>query len=169
MIFIGVGSSIGNADKIFDSARAWLKGFDVNVVAESGRMKNPAIGGVAQNEFTNAVWQIEFPETRWEKANWVLLPQQRRWRLKAKKLLQRLRQCEAAHGRTTSECWADRPLDLDILQFHQLQVCRKKLHIPHPEIPKRIFVLRPWSEIVDENYHIPTFGRLRNLLQKLEK
>lgn len=164
---MGVGSSIGNANQIFDSARVWLEDHNIKVVVESGRLKNPAVGGVAQNEFTNAVWQLEFPESRWEKLNWILLPQQRRHWLKAKKLLKLLKTCEAVHGRTPGKRWDDRPLDLDILQFYQLQVCRKKLHIPHPEIPKRLFVLQPWSEIVDEEHSIPKFGKLKDLLKKL--
>ena len=167
MIFIALGSSVGDAENTFNSAQLWLEQHGLQVIKKSTNLNNPPCGGVAQNDFTNAVWQIEFLETKWEQINWCLLPQRRRWHLKAKKLLNLLQQCENAHGRVRTKRWDDRTLDLDILQFHQLQYCSKKLKIPHPEIPKRVFVLQPWSEIVDEDFCIPKFGRLTELLTHL--
>lgn len=163
MIFLGVGSSIGNAEAIFSSAESWLKNRGINVIKKSKHLKNPAIGGVAKNEFTNAVWQVEFLETTWEKINWCLLPRSRRLRLKAYKLLNLLKKCEFFNGRLAAARWADRSLDLDILMFHELTLQTPKLTIPHSEIAKRSFVLRPWAELVDENFEIPNLGLLKDL------
>lgn len=166
MIFIALGSSIGNAPEIFASAETWLELSGVDVVKKSAILRNPPLGNVAKNEFSNAVWQINFPETTWEKWNWVLLPRSRRKRLKAYKLLRLLQACEVAHGRQTAKRWADRMLDLDLLMFDDLVLKRPQLTIPHPEIAKRVFVLQPWAELVDDTFEIPTLGLLKDLLNE---
>ena len=167
MIFIGVGSSIGNAEAVFLKAKAYLETQGIKVVKSSNNLVNAPYGGVAKNQFNNAVWQLQWPESRWEKINWCLLPLSRRQRLKAQKLLKHLKACEQACGRTAAKRWDDRVLDLDILAFNQLQYSSKKLQIPHPEIPKRRFVLEPWAEIVEKDFSIPRFGRITKLLKAL--
>jgi len=168
MIFIGLGSSIGNAQNTFNQVPLFLEKQGVTILKKSKNLKNPAVGGVAQNEFTNAVWQLEFKETPWEKVNWVLLPTKRRTYLKAQKLLKILQQCEHHLGRTREKRWDDRTLDLDILMFNDLILHKKKLTLPHPEITKRSFVLLPWREIVDEDFSIPKFGLLTTLIKSLK-
>lgn len=168
MIFIGLGSSIGEAQKLFNEAEVFLNQHGVVVVKKSKNLVNPPVGGVAQNNFTNAVWQLDFKQTAWERFNWVLLPSYRRTYLKAKKLLKILHRAENTGGRIRKKRWEDRTLDLDILMFYQLVINKKQLTLPHPEIPNRSFVLLPWSEIVDEDFLIPKFGLLTNLIQTLE-
>lgn len=168
MIFIGVGSSIGQAEEHFAQAISFLSQRQVNIIKTSETLKNPPQGGVAQNEFTNAVWQVEFKENLWEKINWVLLPQSRRLRLKAFKLLRILQAAENNAKRRRDFRWDDRTLDLDILQFHQLVLNTKRLTIPHPRLSERDFVLLPWQELVDKDFEIPTFGKLTDLLKKIK-
>ena len=167
MIFIGVGSSIGDAEAYFSEVKTFLETSGIKVVAQSKLLKNPPQGGVAQNEFTNAVWQLEFPESTWEQINWILLPQSRRLRLKAYKLLRLLRKAENNAQRNRDVKWADRTLDLDILQFHSLILKRKNLTIPHPLIKERDFVLKPWQELVEPDYEILGLGRIKDLIEKL--
>jgi len=163
MIFIAVGSSIGNAEEIFAKTEAWLNDHNCYVVAKSKILKNPPMGGVAQNDFHNAVWQVHFAPSLWNKINWVLLPQSRKKRLLAYKLLRTLKKCEKVHGRVPAERWADRTLDLDILMFGDLVMNRTRLAIPHPEIANRSFVLQPWKELVDAHFEIPNLGLLKDL------
>lgn len=159
MIFLALGSSIGNAETIFASAKKFLEKEGVKVLQKSDILKNPPFGGVAKNEFSNAVWEIELA-SNFENSE---IP-------KVEKLLQICKQCEAEHGRDfEKEKWADRPLDLDILMFNDLISEQKDLKIPHSEIPNRIFVLLPWSEIVPSDFEIPVYGNLQNLLKKLNK
>jgi len=156
-------SSIGDAFAIFNDADTWLELHGVEVVKRSKNLKNPPLGGVAQNQFTNAVWQVSFPETAWERLNWCLLPRSRRQRLKAFKLLKLCKACEVAHGRTRAKRWADRPLDIDILMFHGLTLDRQRLSLPHPGIAERGFVKDPWRELVDGDFEIPGLGPLKDL------
>jgi len=167
MIFIGVGSSIGNAEAHFTQAETNLLTFGIKVSKKSKNLKNAPQGGVAQNQFTNAVWQLEFPETKWEKINWCLLPQHRRQKLKAYRLLNLLQLVEKQALRTREKRWDDRTLDLDILMFHTLRLENQRLLLPHPLIPERDFVLHPWQELVDKDFEIPKFGSVSKLIKRL--
>ena len=169
MIFIGVGSSVGQAESHFKKAEQYLARANVGLVKKSALLKNPPQGGVAQNEFTNAVWQIEFWETPWQKVNWVLLPKKRRLKLKAYQLLKILQSCENSCNRIREKKWDDRTLDLDLLMFHQLKLNEAHLKIPHPLIPERNFVLLPWQELVDKNFEIPKFGKISSLINRLTR
>jgi 7,8-dihydro-6-hydroxymethylpterin-pyrophosphokinase len=40
--------------------------------------------------------------------------------------------------------------------------------IPHQSINAREFVLKPWADIVDDNFEIPTLGSIKNLLEDLK-
>jgi 2-amino-4-hydroxy-6-hydroxymethyldihydropteridine diphosphokinase len=146
MIFLGLGSSIGNAEKIFQSAEKALGLANVKVVQKSNILKNPPVGGIAKNEFSNAVWQVETA-------------------LSPVELLKVSQQVEEEHGRTREKRWEDRTLDIDILIFHEEIVNADNLKIPHPQIANRLFVLQPLSELVDENFEIPTLGALGNLFE----
>ena len=167
MIFIGVGSSIGKASVLFAEAEKELLEQGIKVIRKSKNLINPAQGGVAQNEFTNAVWEVTFSETQWEKINWCLLPQYRRKKLKAYKLLNALQTVESKAGRTRKKRWEDRTLYLDILMFHELELSKQRLLLPHPMIPKRNFVLVPWQELVDKDFQIPKFGMIDTLIKSL--
>ncbi len=150
MIFLGVGSSIGNTEQIFLAAENFLKKHKILVVQKSAILKNPPFGGIAKNEFSNAVWEISIPEK--------MTPEQ---------LLVVLKDVEKSAGRNLqSPRWSDRILDLDILIFHDQIVHTDNLTIPHSEIAKRDFVLNPLAELVDENFEIPTLGVLKSLLKK---
>ncbi len=149
MIFIGIGSSIGNAEEIFRTAEKFLGLLNINVIKKSKILKNPPFGGIAKNEFSNAVWEISIPKH--------MTPQ---------KLLHVLKATESDAGRDFSlPHWGDRLLDLDILIFHDEIVNTPDLIIPHIGIPERNFVLNPLAELVDENFEIPTLGTLKSLLK----
>lgn len=154
--FIAVGSSIGNAEHIFSSAVSFLNHKNIQVTKRSTTFKNPPYGGVAQNDFSNEVWEIEWGDL--DKKDLAV---------SALKLLSILQNCEDFHDRKREKKWEDRTLDLDILMFGELILETKKLTIPHKEIPKRNFVLYPWQEIVDAGFEIPKFGSIETLIQNL--
>jgi 2-amino-4-hydroxy-6-hydroxymethyldihydropteridine diphosphokinase len=149
MIFIGIGSSIGNAEEIFHTAEKLLRLLNINVIKKSKIFKNPPLGGIAKNEFSNAVWEIAIPQ-----------------HMTPHKLLRILKATESDAGRDFSlPHWDDRLLDLDILIFHDEIVNASDLSIPHAGIATRNFVLKPLAELVDENFEIPTLGTLKSLLK----
>ena len=149
MIFIGLGSSVGDAKKIFSSTEHALETCGIRVVKKSKILKNPPVGGVAKNEFSNSVWQIEPVRDGY---------------IRPLQLLEILQKIETTHGRTHETKWDDRTLDLDILIFNDKIINTPHLKIPHPELQKRLFVLKPLAELVDESFEIPTLGALKNLI-----
>lgn len=140
-IYLGVGSSIGDATQIFNTAINTLKQEGVFVIKRSKPLINPPFGGIAKNNFTNEVWEIET-------------------KLPPIQLMNTLQSIEDATGRSREKRWDDRPIDLDILSYHDIVLHTPELIIPHPGIPERDFVLIPWSEIVDTDFDIPVFGNI---------
>lgn len=150
MIFIALGSSIGNANEIFTKAEALLSECDVQIIRKSKVLKNPPAGGIAQNEFSNAVWEISIPEN-----------------MSALELLPILKSVEKNAGRNmNAPRWSDRTLDLDILIFNKEIITTPTLTIPHPRMAERDFVLNPLAELIDENFEIPNLGPLKAFLKK---
>ncbi len=82
--------------------------------------------------------------------------------LSAASLLAVLHSIEDAHGRTRTERWGDRTLDLDLIVFGDL-IEDGNLVVPHPRAHERSFVLGPWLSL-DPNAIIPGRGLVRDLL-----
>lgn len=135
-IYIALGSSIGDAEKIFESAEKYLDEHGLEIIQKSKNHKFPPFGGVAKNEFTNAVWEIEIQGL--QKYSYD----------QARKLLNLIHACEEAHGRTRDKKWEDRTLDIDLLTFGDLECDTAKLTIPHPEMEQREFVMTPLQDIL---------------------
>ncbi|MEE3468354.1 MAG: 2-amino-4-hydroxy-6-hydroxymethyldihydropteridine diphosphokinase [Eubacterium sp.] len=84
-------------------------------------------------------------------------------------LLMRLHEIEAAGGRERKEHWGPRTIDLDILYYDELVYESENLVIPHVEIEKREFVLKPLSQIAPWKKH-PVTGRTSlEMLESLER
>ena len=57
---------------------------------------------------------------------------------------------ESEAGRKRQERWGARTLDIDILTFGDQHVAEEGLTIPHPELERRAFVLKPLADIAPE-------------------
>ena len=86
-------------------------------------------------------------------------------------LMARLLAIEAAFGRRRSIAGADRPLDLDLLDYHG-QVIRHEadddgpaLILPHPRLGERAFVLAPLIEVAPKWRHPVTGASAASLLE----
>ena len=79
-----------------------------------------------------------------------------RVRLAPLELLHRLQAIELALGRDRGPDavrWGPRVIDLDILFFDHEVTKSKTLHLPHPRIAERKFVLLPLAEIAPQLNH----------------
>jgi len=81
--------------------------------------------------------------------------------LSAASLLAVLHSIEDDHGRTRTERWGDRTLDLDLIVFGDV-VEDGNIVIPHPRAHERSFVLGPWLSL-DPDAAIPGRGLVREL------
>jgi 2-amino-4-hydroxy-6-hydroxymethyldihydropteridine diphosphokinase len=73
---------------------------------------------------------------------------------------------EAVLGRVRRERWGPRLIDLDLLALEAVVQAEPGLTLPHPEIPRRAFVLRPWLD-VDAAFWVPGMGTVRELWEAL--
>lgn len=76
-----------------------------------------------------------------------------RTKLSATDLLQGLLAIEQEMGRVRSIKNAPRLIDLDLLIYDQLQLHEANLHLPHPRMHLRRFVLEPLAAIAPELRH----------------
>ncbi|RYL88207.1 2-amino-4-hydroxy-6-hydroxymethyldihydropteridine diphosphokinase [Sporolactobacillus sp. THM7-4] len=127
--YLGLGSNMGDRAGFLQQALRELDNTkNVSVTRCSSIYETDPYGPVRQNDFLNMAVQIE-----------TLLP--------PAALLEATQRIEADLQRTREIHWGPRTIDLDILVYNQDNINVEKLSIPHPEIARRAFVLKPLLEI----------------------
>jgi 2-amino-4-hydroxy-6-hydroxymethyldihydropteridine diphosphokinase len=110
------------------------------VTALSHFYETEPVGGVAQDNFYNAVARISTS-------------------LQPLELLAELKRIEvAAFQRKPSVHWGPRSMDLDILLYGELVLESDRLTVPHPRLQERRFVLQPLADLAPSLMH-PFLGR----------
>jgi len=128
IVYIGIGANLGDAVANVDDALARLAALPgATLLARSGKYRTAPIDS-SGDDYINAVACIETP-------------------LPAPALLDALHGIELAHGRERPYRNAPRTLDLDILLYGDELIDLPHLHVPHPRMQDRAFVLVPLLEI----------------------
>ena len=125
--FVGLGSNLGDRRAFLTAAVRDLP----NKVAVSGVYKTAPIGGPAQGPFLNLVVEMRTSVGPYD-------------------LLAICQQLEASAGRTRTERWGPRTLDVDVLLYGEFELDDTELTIPHPRMNERAFVLYPLAELAPE-------------------
>ena len=134
MILVGIGSNlsgrVGTPIETVKESLTVLQANGMNILACSECYNTPPVGPPGQGDYVNLVVRVSS----------VLMPHG---------LLDRLQLIESQFGRQRSVKWGARTLDLDMLDWngHQMQ---GRLNLPHPELTKRRFVLRPLMDVAPE-------------------
>jgi 2-amino-4-hydroxy-6-hydroxymethyldihydropteridine diphosphokinase len=149
LAFIGIGANLDNPlQQCRESLRHIADLPDTRVVACSSFYQTEPVGPVAQDWFVNAVVEVDT----------ALAPVQ---------LLEHLQQIETTMGRARDIQWGPRRIDLDLLLYDDQVIENDRLHIPHPEMQNRRFVLAPLAEIAPDRRH-PTLNKTTaDLLREL--
>lgn len=133
--FIGFGGNLGDVRATFIAARKALAQEDnIEVVASSKLYRTPPLGPQGQPDYLNAVVKLQTL-------------------MKPRPLLLLLQEIEHLHGRQRGERWGARTLDLDLLAWDALVLNTPELTLPHPELHRRQFVLRPLCDIAADWQH----------------
>lgn len=88
--------------------------------------------------------------------------------LEPKPLLDLLLHIEQQFGRERKERWGARTLDLDIILYGDRLIEQPHLHIPHPQMQHRAFVLVPLAEIAPDWIDPRSQQTIAQLLQHLD-
>ena len=142
--YIGIGANLGDASANVDDALARLAALPgCSLTAASSKYRTAPIDS-SGDDYVNAVACIDTP-------------------LAAPALLDALHAIELAHGRERPYRNAPRTLDLDILLYGDQTVDLPNLHVPHPRMLERAFVLVPLLEIAPD-IMVPGRGAARQFL-----
>jgi 2-amino-4-hydroxy-6-hydroxymethyldihydropteridine diphosphokinase len=150
-VFVGLGGNLGEVETTLMEALFALDELPQTTLRrQSSIYQTPAWGYTDQADFLNCVAELQT-------------------RLSPNILLQKLLEIEERFGRVRqqAERWQPRTLDLDILLFGDDIVHEPHLHIPHPHMHERAFVLVPLAELTNE-LEIPGQGSLMNCLARLD-
>lgn len=128
-VYLSIGSNLGDKEKYLKDGLALLEeDKKIKVTAVSDFMVTKPYGNVEQDDFLNGAVGID---TLYEPGE----------------LLSRIHQVEKSLGRERLIHWGPRTLDIDILLYDEQVVWEEDLKIPHIEMQKRSFVLRPLVQI----------------------
>ena len=126
-VFLGLGSNLGDRREHLRTAIASLP----DVVAVSDAYETDPVGGPDQGRFLNLVVELDTD-------------------LEPHALLGVCHRIESAAGRVRDVRWGPRTLDVDILWIEGVTVDTPDLHVPHPRMMERRFVLEPLSDLAPE-------------------
>lgn len=148
-IAIGLGANLGEPADTLRRALAVLRLTpDIEVHAASPLYRTAPIGPPGQPDYCNAAAAL-------------------RTDLPAADLLLRLQGIERAFGRERDGTrWGPRRLDIDLLIYGDAVIDQPGLNVPHPEMHKRNFVLRPLADVLPDAI-VPGQGRVGSLADAL--
>ena len=138
IVYLGVGANVGDRRGNIDSAQFYLEKKGIVVKRTSPLYETEAVSLSPSSEkmppFMNGVFEVETE-------------------LQPEELLRATEEIERALGREHKGDWKPRPIDLDILLYNERVVNTGRLQIPHPEMAKRWFVLKPLSDLIPDFVH----------------
>jgi 2-amino-4-hydroxy-6-hydroxymethyldihydropteridine diphosphokinase len=135
MVFVSLGSNLGDSRKIILDAMARLQKLSSKPILKSSLWRtSPVECPPGSPEFVNAV--VGFTPKRTETPE---------------SLLKKLQKLEKEFGRAPKKIINEpRPLDLDLIAFGNELRDTKTLNLPHPRAHLRRFVLEPLYEVAPD-------------------
>ena len=130
-MYLGLGSNLGDREETIRRAIELIGERVGKVTRQSSLIETEPWGFESENRFLNGVILCETEKTPRE----VLKETQRIER-------------ELGRKKKTKTGYHDRPIDIDILLYDDLQVDEPDLKIPHPLMHERDFVMMPLKEVV---------------------
>ena len=147
MVFIGIGSNLGNRIKNINKAKYLLSLNGINILKSSSYYESLSWPDRSKPKFINIVIQLDTD-------------------ISVKKILQISQSIENKLGRKKTYKNAPRTCDIDILSYKN-RVISGDITIPHKRMSKRNFVLIPLFEIAPNYVHPKTNVSIKKLIFSL--
>lgn len=146
--YLSLGSNLGNKLNNIQNAVFELQKRVGDIVSISNVYQSPA-WGFESDDFLNICTAVKTG-------------------LSPHKLLETILGIESELGRerNNGEGYKPRTIDIDILYYDTEIIETKELTLPHPNLHKRMFVLKPLADIAPQFYHPILKNDTRNLLQE---
>ena len=128
VVYLGLGSNIGDREALLQSALDALNRPDLRLLRASSLYETEPVGLRDQRWFLNLAAEFETD----------LFPRQ---------LLHRIQRIEKQLGRKRIVVNGPRTIDIDILLYGSFVVTTDELEIPHPRYRERRFTLAPLAEL----------------------
>jgi 2-amino-4-hydroxy-6-hydroxymethyldihydropteridine diphosphokinase len=148
IVYLSLGSNVGDRETRLREAVAGLEAADVHVLRRSPVYETEPQDVKDQGWFLNAVVEAETE----------LLPVQ---------LLERTQRIERELGRRRLKRGGPRSIDIDILLYGHAVIHTPQLEIPHPRLSSRRFVLEPLAQLAPDLCHPVTGRTVREMLAEL--
>jgi 2-amino-4-hydroxy-6-hydroxymethyldihydropteridine diphosphokinase len=146
--YLGLGSNLGDRRHSLLQALRYIQA-QMTIKSVSSIYETEPVGYADQPKFLNAVCCVETE-------------------LAPRDLLKFVKRVEKQMGRTDSFRNAPRVIDIDILFYNDISLSSDDLHVPHPRLHDRAFVLVPMAEIAPHFVH-PVFNlTAEEMLRKTE-
>jgi 2-amino-4-hydroxy-6-hydroxymethyldihydropteridine diphosphokinase len=126
--YLSLGSNLGDRAAHLAAARDGLDARGAHLLRASSVIETEPWGVRDQPRFLNQVVEVE-----WERG--------------ARALLEVAKAVEAEVGRTPTYRWGPREIDVDVLLVGDEAISEPDLHVPHPRMFEREFVMGPLREL----------------------
>jgi len=137
-VYLSLGSNLGDRAANLKHALASLPP-QMEIKARSKIYETPPWGYADQPKFLNRVVKAQTY-------------------VEAEPLLKHIKRLEIALGRQATFHYGPRLIDIDILFYDKLVIETPVLVLPHPQVHKRAFILRPLMDIAPDFVH-PTLNQ----------
>ncbi len=126
-VFLLLGSNLGDRFQYLQQAIAGIEKIGT-IIKQSAIYETQAWGKTTEPDYLNKVIVISTD-------------------LQPRTILENIWDIEREMGRTRTEKWGSRTIDIDILFYGNQIISETGLIVPHPELHRRKFTLAPLSEI----------------------
>ena len=131
-LYISLGSNLGNKEEKLHRAIELINERIGSVLRTSSFIETEPWGFQSENTFLNAVCLVETE----------LTPMQ------CLRETQKIERLLGRNQKSTNGIYHDRPIDLDLLLYDDLEMNTPELVLPHPHMQERDFVMIPLKEIM---------------------
>lgn len=152
-VFLSLGSNLGEREKNIEKAYKKIEKQIGKIKSSSAFFYSSPVGFISNNEFVNTACEVETD-------------------MEVYSLFATIQQIEKEIGRvgkSISNHYSDRVIDIDIILAGELVINTPQLKIPHPKFHERNFVLSPLSEIAPDVIHPILKMSIREIKYELDE